>query len=231
MSTLFKLKKAKQYEKWKKLLLMKWERDNRKMEIFNGEVIMESIEASELHGNTVAAYKRAELSMKEDVIANLCTEYANDILEVDDFVDMWDRLAATVKGEKSVRFEKVKRDLRYMKLKGLEKTGKKWKLNALEYKRNGGNWSNNELVEELFKLLPSVYDNTILYLRRELQHSDEDQFHFDNVLEELKLAEIQFEKSRKKKEKFLKKRNVKFNYNNKKKDYYSKKNDHTKASK
>ncbi len=55
----FQVKKPKQYEKWRKLLTLHWELDEKKKKILDKEVDMESIEAENLHAQTVRSYRKA----------------------------------------------------------------------------------------------------------------------------------------------------------------------------
>ena len=90
MPDTIKLKNHSYYAKWKRLLELRWKKDSRKWEIYQGEIDKENLEAHEgLHHNTVAADVRSEEQMISDIISNVSRKYADPILEMDRFSEIW----------------------------------------------------------------------------------------------------------------------------------------------
>ena len=116
----------------------------------------------------IETYKEAEMQMKIELINNISSTYADQIVTDysnpinQRFNTLWDSLNEVIEGDHSITTAKVIQKLRNLVFKNdMSKYVKEFQNIERQLRRLGGEWTKTQLLEEFLRPLPARYNSTI----------------------------------------------------------------------
>ena len=198
-----KLKRKSQYPKWKFLWIAKWSVDPVKQAILNREIDIQKLYTGRprMEEGLIETYKEAEMQMKIELINNISSTYADQIVTDysnpinQRFNTLWDSLNEVIEGDHSITTAKVIHKLRNLVFKNnMSKYVKEFQNIERQLRRLGGEWTKTQLLEEFLRPLPARYNSTINAICKVCRRDPE--WNFEEVLKDILLEDFQLEISR-----------------------------------
>ena len=195
------LKNPADFSKWKYVLGMHFGSMKSMDDIFDKEVtittneetgkvvVIETDSGHNVHAKKLKGYLRAEKAMKGTVVKSLGRKYAIQLINIERFQDMWEKVEEIVLGEQTTMLVRLTEKLYGLKWRGNLNDLLEYFLGIVqEYKNLRGRLSETELANLLLRVLPQEYSNFLAVLRQEAVKENNGLFKLEEVIQSLRIS-------------------------------------------
>ena len=129
--------------------------------------------------------------MKGVLVKSVHRRYAVQLVNLERFVQQWQKVEEIILGEKTTRLDQLTEKLHSMRWRGqLGQLLDHFNGLVQEYRQLGGELSETELCNALLRTLPSNYSQFVAVLRREERLHQEGRFEVEELLSSLRAAQV-----------------------------------------
>ena len=194
-----RLVKASDYGRWKYLIKNHFRVSPKKHAIYTGKGVIEESNGSltairvsdnhEFSPQTVEEYLVAEVEMNSVVIDCLSPNLGNQLMDIERFVVLWERVEIVVLGERSTRLLELTNRLYKMTWKNsMKNLISHFQSIYSEYQLLGGTLSETEICNMVLRVLPKQYKSFVAVLRRESVLHNNNQLQVKKLIKDLQIS-------------------------------------------